>query len=126
MIIQISKDIRYFLLVQILMICGFAQAFWLLAYSVSKIFASPKDSFVRTFIYMLGQGFDINTLNFKDSASPLFNSILFCVFLLFLLVVMLNLLISLMSESYGKVRARGLGTWRAPCRHPSFCRKHSN
>jgi hypothetical protein len=112
MIIQIGKDIRYFLLVQLLMICGFAQAFWILSYEHSFIFSTPSDSFLRTFIYMLGQGFDADLVKFEDSAVPIVNTVLFCAFLLFLYILMLNLLISLMSDSYNKVRMKGLGTWR--------------
>lgn len=62
---------------------------------------------------MLGQGFDTDLAKFQDSSSPLFNTLLFCTFLLFLFILMLNLLISLMSDSYAKVREKGLGTWRA-------------
>lgn len=111
MILRISYDIRYFLVVLFAVIAGFAQAFWLLSnFDESLLFGTVKGSLYSIFFFMLGQGLDLDSLT--DTIIPSFAQFLLVVFLVLVMLLMLNLLIALMGDSYSEMRALGLAAWR--------------
>jgi hypothetical protein len=94
MIIEIAKDIRYFLVVLFAVLVGFTQAFWILAKNnPDLLFTNIGESFLTTFMFLFGQ--QIIT-DFSGSASPSFFTFLLVMFMMFMMLLMLNLLIALM------------------------------
>lgn len=111
MILQIAKDIGYFLIILLTMMCAFAQTFWVLNQNVSSsFFGAFWQSYLYSFMYMLGQGLDPE--QFNGSASFPLNVLILMVFMLFMILLMLNLLIALMNDAFGRVREKGLAQWR--------------
>jgi hypothetical protein len=109
MIIRIGVDIRFFLLVLLLVLLGFSQAFWLLSSMDSAApFGTVPSSLLNSFLFMLG---NFNA-EFDGTASPVIATMLLVLFLLFMSILMLNLLIALMGESFNRVSSNGLGFWR--------------
>jgi hypothetical protein len=109
MIIRIANDIRFFLLVLLLVLLGFSQAFWLLSSKDSSSqFGTVPGSLLNSFLFMLG---NFNA-DFEGTASPVIATIILVQFLLFMSILMLNLLIALMGESFNQVSQNGLGQWR--------------
>ena len=109
MIVRIAWDIRYFCTVLFLTIIGFSQAFWLLSNNdLTSTFGTVQGSFLNTFLYMLG-GFDND---FGSTVNPGLAIAILVFFLFFMAILMLNLLIALMGQSFSEVQANGLGQWR--------------
>lgn len=109
MIIRIAVDIRFFLLVLLLVLLGFSEAFWLLS-SMNKSlqFGTIANSLLNTFLFMLGG----SNADFEGTASPVIATILLVMFLMFMTILMLNLLIALMGQTFSRVSENGLGFWR--------------
>ena len=111
MILYVCYEIRFFLLILLTMMCSFAQAYWVLMEKSSGFFGSSIwQSYLYTFIYMLGQNIDPN--QFSDSDSFALNVLLLAFFMIFLLLLMLNLLIAIMNDSYRSIKEKGLAQWR--------------
>jgi hypothetical protein len=112
MILQITQDIGYFLVILASTLCAFSQAFWILSSSnISLLFGSSiQNAYIYSFMFMMGQNVDPNV--FQDSASFPLCMALLILFMLFMVVLMLNLLIALMSDSYATVTEKGLAQWR--------------
>ena len=109
MIIQIAKDIKFFLLIIAVVIVGFAQAFWLLSsVDTGQTYGTINTAFLNTFLTMLGQ---IDP-DFSGTASPELGVILLICFVMFMAILMLNLLIALMGESFSKVSDEKIPRWR--------------
>jgi hypothetical protein len=109
MIIQIAQDIRFFLLVLLLVLLGFSQAFWLLSSEdPSTQFGTVPSALLTSFIFMLN---NFNS-DFEGTASPEIATILLVLYQLFMAILMLNLLIALMGVSFARVNENGLGQWR--------------
>ncbi len=109
MILQIGFDIRFFLIVLCTVLVGFAQGFWLLSYpDKSLTFGTIGSALLHCFLFMLGN-FDSD---FSGTASPAFATLLLVLFLLFMTILMLNLLIALMGQSFSAVSEKGLAQWR--------------
>ena len=111
MILQIAFDIRFFILIVFFVLAGFAQSFWLLSYHQSEgKFFSIKFTHYYTVMYMLGQ--DVDPVEFDNSRVPLFSFFLLVLFLVTMMVLMLNLLIAMMQDTYEIVRKKGRAQWR--------------
>eukprot|EP01038_Epipyxis_sp_PR26KG_P004171 gene4171-5938_t len=108
MILQIAKDIRFFLLVLFTVLFGFTLAFWLLHYPFADL--DFAHSLFNSFMYMLGQ--NILFENLSTSIAPLFSTILLVLFMFIMMLLMLNVLIALMNETFTTVREKGLAKWR--------------
>jgi hypothetical protein len=109
MIIRIAEDIRFFILVLLLVLLGFSQAFWLLSSrDPTSQFGTVPNALLTAFVFMLNS---FNT-DFDGTASPQIATILLVLYQLFMAILMLNLLIALMGESFSQVSANGLGFWR--------------
>eukprot|EP01038_Epipyxis_sp_PR26KG_P005462 gene5462-7563_t len=112
-ILQISNDIKFIVLVLAIVLAGFAQAFWLLTAPNSNpeaLFGTITQSFLNCFLYMLGQNISVDFTDY--TVSPQFSTLLLVVFVVFMMILMLNMLIAQMGDSYSKVRSLGLAQWR--------------
>eukprot|EP01039_Chlorochromonas_danica_P007425 gene7427-8212_t len=110
MIIRIAYEIRFLLVVLLLVLCGFAQGFWLISnVDPSLPFGTVKLALINCFMYMLG---NISDFMFEGSVAPSFGSFLVVIFLVIMMILMLNLLIALMGDTFSAVRAEGAALWR--------------
>ncbi|KAJ1416212.1 hypothetical protein B484DRAFT_156260 [Ochromonadaceae sp. CCMP2298] len=110
MIMQICSDIRHLLLVLLLVLLGFAQAFWLVANTRDDLaFSTIQDSLINSFSFMLGN-YDPEAFVGADLES--FGNILTAFYMVTMAILLLNLLIALMGDSYGAVKEKGLAQWK--------------
>ena len=93
-----------------LVIIGFSQAFWLLSEVDSDLpFSSIQDSFLNSYSFMLG-GYDPTA--FDGAPLQAWATFLSVVFMLVMNLLLLNLLIALMGNSYTVVQEKGNAQWR--------------
>jgi WD40 repeat protein len=110
MILQIAVEIRTFLFVLFCVLAGFTQAFWILSNNDEEnLFGTVSQSFMNTFLYMLGQNV---VADFSGTASPFVANVFLVIFLITMMILMLNLLIALMGDVFSKVRSVGNALWR--------------
>lgn len=109
MILKIAVDIIPFLIVLLLVILGFSQAFWLLSDVEGLSFSTIDGSLITSFTFMLG-GYDNKV--FEGTSLYSFSVFLSCIYMLIVSILLLNLLIALMGDSYQSVRENGLAQWR--------------
>lgn len=107
MILQIVEDLRFFYIVLLSVLIGFSKAFWLVSYPRENM--SILDSVFNSFMFTLGQNI---SFEFGSSHIANFRVILLVVFMSFMVILMLNILITLMGESFSKVRGKGEAQWR--------------
>ena len=110
MIIQISKDIRFLILVVVIVLVGFSQAFWLISDGIGNApFYTFRGSLVYSFTFMLG-GYD--PTSFQETSLEDFGVFLSAVYMVIVAILLLNLLIALMADGYSEVRSKGLAQWK--------------
>jgi hypothetical protein len=108
MIIEIMKDMRYFLLLLLCIGCGFGVAFYLLFWAAASSVPEVQDAFAtvpRTFLTMLAMmlgAFDQNL--FWKADVPWLAVAMFAAYTMVMLVVLFNLLIAIMGDSFEKVK----------------------
>lgn len=105
MIFEVIKDMRYFFLVLLLTIIAFGDSLLSISYGnqESERFTTGFiDSIIYTYRMILG---DFDTSAFGSVATPLV-MILFLLCTIFNMIVMLNLLIAIISESFAKVTSK--------------------
>lgn len=108
-ILRIVYDIRYYLVVLFCVLAGFAQGFWMLSnVDPNGDFGNVSSSLYHAFLTMLGS----MTPEFESSLNKSFSIVLLCVFMMTMIIVMLNILIALMGDTFSEVRAKGLALWR--------------
>ncbi|CDW88905.1 wd-40 repeat protein [Stylonychia lemnae] len=105
-IVEVVISMRYFLLVLLMTIIGFGNAFYVISNGnvedplVDNFFiTSYLDSIVFSYRMILG---DFNTTEFGALVTPLC-IVLFLIFTVFNMIVMLNLLIAIISDAYAAV-----------------------
>lgn len=104
MIFQIASDIIPFLVVLATVLFGFAEAFWVLCnVDNSLAFSTVPGTLINSFAFMLG-GFDPSA--FTSARLSGFAAMLSVVFMLIVAILLLNLLIALMGNSYSNIQAR--------------------
>jgi hypothetical protein len=105
MIVQITKDIKPFLVVLCTILFGYAFSFWIMTYNVNadNSFATIGGTLINSFSFMLG-GFDPEA--FVDTPVESFTLALAVAFMLIVSIVLLNLLIAIMGNSYSTVQER--------------------
>lgn len=109
MIFRIAYDIRYVALVLAIVILGFAQSFWILSFQDPTLqFGVFKLALLNLFDFMLG---NFNS-DFSGTAAPNLAVILYVFFMFIVTILILNLIIALMGESFAKVNANGIAQWR--------------
>lgn len=110
MILRIAKDMQALMMVLMLVIVGFSQAFWLISNSEKDLLFSEIDnSLLNSFAFMLGE---YDTESFEGLPLESFGIFLSVVYMLVSAILLLNLLIALMGDSYADVKAKGLAQWR--------------
>eukprot|EP01038_Epipyxis_sp_PR26KG_P012448 gene12448-16696_t len=108
MIFVIAYGIRHFLLVLFIVNFGFSIAFWQISYpDFSLPFGTIANSLMSSFQNILGN----YTLDFGGPNEQL-GIVLWVAFVMIVSILMLNLLIAIMADSYSEVRAKGLAQWR--------------
>lgn len=107
MIIRICRDMQALMFVVFLVILGFSQAFWLLSTRPPELddssdtiyqFSTIRGSLIGSFTFMLG-GYDAT--NFSGLEMEGFVVLLSALYMLIVSILLLNLLIALMGDSYG-------------------------
>jgi WD40 repeat protein len=117
MILRIAEDMKPLMMVVFLVLLGFSQAFWLLSSErldhdgdpSTNPFSTIPSSLLNSFSFMLG-GYD--PLAFDSVPLESFALLLSCLYMLIVSILLLNLLIAMMGDSYGDVREKGLAQWR--------------
>ena len=114
MIIEIVKDIRYFLLVLLIGIFGFAGGFYILQFGLSKLekdndssdhlFVGHNPILAVIYIYQLVMGnYNLGNFSEYEQLNPFefyFIWFLFVMSCLFLVIVLMNLLIAIMGSTF--------------------------
>jgi hypothetical protein len=102
-------EMTNFLIILAIVIFGFAESFWLLSYPRGDLtFGNARDALINTYFLVFGQfPSDIESTRSKE----LFY-VLVVAFSLIVIILMLNLLIALLNDSYAKVRDVGEAQWR--------------
>eukprot|EP01032_Pedospumella_encystans_P017121 gene17121-19520_t len=110
MIMKISNDMTNLIAVVLIVLVGFSQAFWIIS-SVDRSlpFGTIQDSLLNSYVFMLG-GFDPSA--FEGTPLNGFATALSCFYMLIVSILLLNLLIALMGDSYGSVKEKGLAQWK--------------
>jgi hypothetical protein len=107
MIIEIVYDIRLFIFVLLIAVVGFANGFFILAMNSvdvgsDKYFTGSSFGLALTYSYRMGLGdFDVGDFATRDQGLIL---VLWFVNTFFILIVLLNLLIALMGDTFDKVQ----------------------
>ena len=104
MLIQVAIDMQVFLLVMIIIICGIANSFVVLSVgSTNNSDFVGSGSFFAEFeyVYRIILG-DFDTSVFTDSVQPLMAWFLFFIATLMIMIIMLNLLISIIGETFSQ------------------------
>lgn len=112
MIFKIAKDMRAFIMVLFISLIGFSQAFWVVTYEdngSSSLFNKIDTALLQSYNFALG---NFDPLEFAGARMVHFAIFLSCVYMLVMGILLLNLLIALMGDSYAVVQARGLAQWR--------------
>ena len=103
MVIEIANDMKYLLLILLLTVTGFGNAYYILASSYDNGFFTG-DTFLRAFIYAYNQSlgsFDTSAYTRTDK------NLLFTIWRLntmIVLIIMLNLLIAIMGDTFDRVQ----------------------
>ncbi len=101
---KVLRDIVAFAVVLASVLLGFAQAFWLMNNQEGNPsnFSKVRSSYYMTLIFMLGQADEEDTHN--HARNEMFTKCLVIVFLIVMMLLMLNLLIALMGDSFAKAK----------------------
>ncbi|KAJ1431447.1 hypothetical protein B484DRAFT_302683, partial [Ochromonadaceae sp. CCMP2298] len=104
-------DIRSFLLVLCLVLFGYAFSFWILTHDrhTSNSFSTIGGTLINSFSFMLG-GFDSEA--FADTPVESFAILLSVLFMVFVSIILLNLLIAIMGNTYAIVQERSKQQYR--------------
>ena len=123
MMIEILWDMLPFLLVMGFLILGFSGAFYILFTpemtaegrgQLPSAFANFQRSLLSTFLMILGS-FDINVFNESTPHSDM-AIFMFCLYQVLGMIVLLNLLIAIMGDTFDRVRDReALHFWKGRC-----------
>lgn len=103
MIFKVIIDIKYFLLVLFIVIFAFGDALFAIAYYNGYTYTTNiLDSFIYTYRMVLG---DWDTGDFTDNIAIYMIYVFFLLCTFFNMIIMLNLLISIVSEAFNKVNS---------------------
>ena len=100
MILHVTWTILPFLGILLMVLTGFAAAFFILSqYDQTLPFGTINGAFLASFDYMMGN-FDSD---FNGTSNPVLATILFVLYIIFCMVIMFNLLIAIMSNAFTEV-----------------------
>lgn len=110
-ILEMAYQIRFFLMILALVMMGFAQSFWILSsVDINIAYGTVRQALLNTYYLMLVNLPSNDDVDASHNSTMLYTLIV--VFTLTVTILMLNLLIALMSDAYGKIRDNGLAQWR--------------
>jgi hypothetical protein len=111
MIFKIATDMKAFVVVLFITLVGFAQGFWVVTYGMGthSDFGNADSALIKTYDFALG---NVDFTEFAGTQIEAFAIALSAFYMLAMAILLLNLLIALMSDSYSAVQARGLAQWR--------------
>ena len=109
MILQVFRDIKYFILLLVCTMIGFGLAFYVLFNSAAAIddsdvedyFSTLSRALISTFCIMVGM---VDPSVFWKARSPALAIAMFCLYVVVMLVMLFNLLIAILSDTYEKVK----------------------
>lgn len=109
MIFFIFTSIQELSIILIIVIFGFSQAMYLLSYQNDSLdFASPYNGIINAFIYMMGNPLVEQAASTSD---PSLAQFLLCTFMFASTILLLNLLIALMNNSYNTIKSKATAEW---------------
>lgn len=106
MIVEITQDMFVFTIIYFIAIVGFADAFFILAYNLNSNEENEMfdNNFLLAIIYSYRTGLgDFDTAAFENSNDKGLWYVLFVVQTVFIQIVLLNLLIAIMGDTFDKV-----------------------
>ena len=105
MVTLIMSDIKYFIFVLLCVLIGFAQGFWLLLNDAqtASSFTDVQQSYYTTFMFMFGQ---IDAVEMQNGKSIQFSKLYLVVFMLTMMLLLFNLLIALMGDSFSRTKEK--------------------
>jgi hypothetical protein len=116
MMTKIWKESRYLIFILCIVIFGFSQAFYLLSFDVlpdamnnsSNDFDNPAKSVLFSFAYMMGNA---NFNNMGNTINYDLGQFLLAVFITMTTIILLNVLIAIMSDTYRTVQTNLKAEW---------------
>ena len=113
MVFCILFSIKELMVILVLVIFGFSQAFYLLTFDNDLLdFSSPTDAIINAFLYMMGQS---QLSQMQQATNPKLAQFLLCLFIFISAILLLNLLIALMNNSYSAIQAKEVAEWHREC-----------
>jgi WD40 repeat protein len=110
MVLKIANDITYLIIIVMIVTVGFSLAFYVVSSDDSQLpFGTMQSSLINSYVFMLG-GYDPSA--FEDVQLRKFAVFLSAIYMLIVNILILNLLIALMGDSYGAVKEKGLAQWK--------------
>lgn len=109
MIFFIFSSIKELIGILVFVIFGFSQSMYLLAYADSSLdFSDPMTGIINSFLYMMGAS---QLSQMQQASNPQLAQFLLCIFIFIATILMLNLLIALMNNSYGTIQTHQEAEW---------------
>jgi hypothetical protein len=110
MILRIAYEVRWFIPVLFILLIGFSQAFWIISnVDPDSIFALMSGSLQASFLALLGLQ---SETNFTGTSAPFAGSVLLNLFLFVMVILMLNLLVALMNDTFSNLSSKKTALWR--------------
>eukprot|EP00747_Dinoflagellata_sp_TGD_P157754 gnl/TRDRNA2_/TRDRNA2_177765_c3_seq21.p1 gnl/TRDRNA2_/TRDRNA2_177765_c3~~gnl/TRDRNA2_/TRDRNA2_177765_c3_seq21.p1 ORF type:complete len:357 (+),score=54.87 gnl/TRDRNA2_/TRDRNA2_177765_c3_seq21:127-1071(+) len=98
MILAIMKDMKYFMLITCIMTCAYIQVYFILATPI------VEEGETSELVWVLYNAAWLGNVNVRDYAVSLLERFMYAAMTLFMLVVLLNLLIAIMGDTFGRVQ----------------------
>ena len=126
MIIEITRDMLPFLLVMAVLILGFSGAFYIIftpppdegPESLPPQFANFQSTLLSAFVLMLGE---VDVEPFTATRKSTVAVLLLCLFEVLGMIVLLNLLIAIMGDTFARVKEmESLHFWKGRCALTAF------
>lgn len=113
---EVIKDLRYFLLVMLFVALGFALSFHMMfAGRPSSGYESIKLSVLNLFLMVFGATPDLSL--FHKARSYWLSIALYLTFTLLMVILLLNLLVAIMGDSYSRIVSNAVLEWRLEQAH---------
>ena len=105
MLVKVFRDcfieMTSFLVLYLLLILAFTQFMYLLVYDRNSQFQSFTTSLITGFLIIIG---NFNVDNFIHDAGYIFGSIVYCIFVVTIILVLVNMFITLLTDRYSRIR----------------------
>lgn len=109
MIFFIFYSVKELMGILVLVLFSFSQSLYLLSYHDDTLdFSDPMGSIIHSFLYMMG-GSQLGQMT--QSSNPDLAQFLLCILIFLTSILLLNLLIALMNNSYGTIQSKEVAEW---------------